>query len=82
MVKVPHPPPFPWQKLRTSSVEMFVILLNNAAPRRRPAEHGWNREGLAEGNKHVFFLGCFIYLFIFFLGLHGRRCEIHFCFGS
>lgn len=27
------------------------------------------------------FLGCFFFL-SFFVGLHGRRCEIHFCFGS
>lgn len=52
------PPPYPWQKLPTSRVEVFVILLNNATPRRgtrrRPAEHGWSRVRLMEGNRPVF----------------------------
>ena len=45
---------------------MFVILLNNVAPRRgkqrRAAGHGWNRGGLVGGSKHVF-LG-FVFFFL------------------
>lgn len=56
--------PHPRQKLPTSGVEVFVILLNNATPqrgkRRRPAEHGWSRAGSLEGKKPGFFFGFFL----------------------